>query len=105
MTCRTGCPTQDHANWGECARAARIGLGSDVFASRQGPMTQKAWDRELEFFRGAAEQGVVPDGTRTQDVREALDFSDRYGKPYQGQRIDAFIKETDKMREEGRIEW
>ena len=25
--CRVACATQDHASWGECVRAARIGTG------------------------------------------------------------------------------
>jgi hypothetical protein len=26
MACRTGCPTQDHADYGECLFAARINI-------------------------------------------------------------------------------
>lgn len=28
-SCRAGCPTKDHANWGECARAAKIGVDKE----------------------------------------------------------------------------
>ena len=100
MACRTGCLTKDHKSWGECARAARIGVGTDVYQSRQDhipghlPQTQKAWDRELELFRSAKDQGMVPDNTTTKAVHEAMDFSDKHGRPYQGQQIDQFTKET-----------
>jgi hypothetical protein len=30
--CRTGCPTKDHATWGECVRAARIQIDRAALA-------------------------------------------------------------------------
>ena len=50
--CRSGCPTQDHQSWGECARAANMRIaycgvgGGDATA-------QKQWDNELSLYRQA----------------------------------------------------
>lgn len=79
--CRTGCPTQDHANWGECARAANMRVaycgigGGDATA-------QKAWDSELSLYRQARKQGIQPDGTKTNQIMRALKASDAAGAAY-----------------------
>lgn len=75
MACRTGCPTPGlHRTWGECARAASIQIG-DLDAS-----TQKRWDKELNLYRSAREQGIQPSSTSATATRAALDASDKLGK-------------------------
>ena len=80
-TCRTGCPTQDHASWGECARAANMRVaycgigGGDATA-------QKKWDTELSLYRQARKQGIQPDGTKTNQIMRALKASDKVGAAY-----------------------
>lgn len=93
MACRSGCRTQNHANWGECARDAHIGLGSDVYASRQEGtgMTQKAWDAELAAFDRATAQGIQPDSTKNRDIRVAEHVSNQYGQAYDGNGVGAFV--------------
>lgn len=65
--CRTGCPTKDHATWGECARAARFynaGAGSrDEY---------KAYDNELKDYAYARSIGLQPSTTRRKDVDTAI---------------------------------
>lgn len=79
--CRTGCPTQDHASWGECARAANLKVaycgigGGDATA-------QKQWDSELSLYRQARRQGIRPDGTKTNKIMAALKASDAAGAAY-----------------------
>jgi hypothetical protein len=79
--CRTGCPTQDHRTWGECARAANLRVaycgigGGDATA-------QKQWDQELSLYRQARRQGVQPDGTSTNQIVAALKASDAAGAAY-----------------------
>jgi hypothetical protein len=79
--CRTGCPTQDHATWGECARAANLrvaycGIGGGDATE------QKKWDQELALYRTARSQGIQPEGTRTSQVMRALKASDAAGAAY-----------------------
>lgn len=79
--CRTGCPTQDHASWGACARSANLRVaycgvgGGDA-------TTQKRWDSELDLYRTARKQGVQPDGTKTHQIMAALKASDAVGAAY-----------------------
>lgn len=79
--CRTGCKTQDHATWGECARAAHLRVaycgvgGGDATA-------QKQWDNELDLYRQARAQGIQPDGTKTNQIMAAIKASDAAGAAY-----------------------
>lgn len=79
--CRSGCPTQDHASWGECARAANLRVaycgigGGDATA-------QKRWDEDLALYRSARAQGIQPDGTTRPKVEAAIKASDRAGAAY-----------------------
>ena len=81
MACRSGCPTQDHDSWGECARAANMrvaysGVGGLDYSA------QKKWDKELDLYKSARAQGVQPASTRTKDIRKALEISDRTGTAF-----------------------
>lgn len=82
MACRSGCLTQDHATWGECARAANIkpvwvqhvrGLDRD---------REKAWERELDSYAAARKQGIQPASTKKRDIEKAVKVSDAFGKAY-----------------------
>jgi hypothetical protein len=79
--CRTGCPTQDHRSWGECARAARLRV---AFCGIGGgdATTQKRWDKELDAYRGARKEGIQPDSTRMTSITEAVRLSDAAGAAY-----------------------
>lgn len=72
--CRSGCATQDHASWGECARAAQLQIG-DV----QGRNVNRAWDYELDAYESAVRQGIEPKTTQLADTRAAVKFADETG--------------------------
>lgn len=80
MACRSGCPTQDHRSWGECAS----GIGTMFVQSAKGlDMTaEKALRRDADAYRSARRQGIQPDGTSYEKVQKALAISDATGKPY-----------------------
>lgn len=79
--CRTGCPTQDHASWGECARMANLRVaycgvgGGDATA-------QKQWDQDLSLYRQARSQGIQPEGTTRNKVLAAIKASDAAGAAF-----------------------
>lgn len=79
--CRSGCPTQDHASWGACARAANMRVaycgvgGGDATA-------QKQWDSELALYRQARAEGIQPEGTTRNKVLDAMRQSDAAGAAY-----------------------
>lgn len=82
--CRTGCPTQDHASWGDCLRASNIQMNagdakSDMVDSG---WTNKKWDNELKEYRDARAQGIQPDGTSTAKIRQAVDVSNKTGHAF-----------------------
>lgn len=79
--CRSGCATQDHASWGECARAANLrvaycGIGGGDASE------QKRWDNELSLYRSARAQGIQPEGTKTNQIMAAMKVSDAVGAAY-----------------------
>lgn len=79
--CRSGCKTQDHTSWGECARAANMRVaycgigGGDATA-------QKNWDQDLSLYRQARAQGIQPEGTTRNKVMKALRASEKVGAAY-----------------------
>lgn len=76
--CRTGCPTQDHGSWGECARDANLNVSSPVAAS--------AWKKdnaELGAYRDARKLGIQPASTKMKDIQKAVRMSDKAGKALQ----------------------
>lgn len=66
MSCRSGCRTQDHASWGECARASGLQLGD------LGHGVKKATDYRLGLYADAKRQGIQPQGTKVSDSLGAL---------------------------------
>lgn len=75
MACRSGCPTQDHATYGECLRSSNI--TTSITAT-----PRRAWDAELHAYAEARRQGIQPAGTQMHQVRDALDLSDTKGAAF-----------------------
>ncbi len=76
MACRSGCPTQDHASWGECARSVHIGLWFSAEVQRE-----NAWNNELAEYRSARRNGIQPASTQTKDIRKAVAASNALDRP------------------------
>ena len=73
--CRSGCRTQDHANWGECARAANLSIGNEQVST-----TLKNNEKELGAYRDARKLGIQPASTRMKDIQKAVRVSDVTGR-------------------------
>lgn len=73
--CRSGCPTQDHASWGECARDANIGISNEAAAT-----SIKTTDKELSAYRDARKLGIQPASTKMADIKKAVQTSDKIGR-------------------------
>lgn len=76
--CRSGCKTQDHANWGECARAANFSI-TDPLSSAASKLANK----ELDAYRNARKNGIQPASTKMKDIQKAVQMSDKAGKALQ----------------------
>lgn len=75
--CHTDCKT-----FGECIRAKGLHVGYCRSAFGHDRTAQKAWDSELSLYANARRQGIQPAGTKTSQIRAALDNSDRTGTAY-----------------------
>lgn len=73
--CRSGCKTQDHESWGECARASNIGVSNEPAAA-----FIKNTDRELSAYRDARKLGIQPASTKMKDIQKAVRVSDSTGR-------------------------
>lgn len=84
MSCRTGCPTQDHNSWGDCLRASNIQMatGDANGGVIESGWNKKRWNNELNLYREARAQGIQPDGTSTAKVQKAIDISNKTGVAY-----------------------
>lgn len=70
MACRTGCPTRDHASWGECARSMNLQIG-DLTGVGQRITT----DRRLGAYADARRQGLQPPSTKLADSRRMMELA------------------------------
>lgn len=69
MACRSGCKTQDHANWGACARAADLQI--DRHGLKGFRHLEKDKDKRLASYESARNSGLQPKTTQWQDIRAA----------------------------------
>lgn len=81
-SCTTGCPTQDHASWGDCVRSKGLRLAYCQSAAGHDKTRQNKWDNELNEYRSAVAQGIEPESTATRDIRNAVAWSDKTGVAY-----------------------
>lgn len=68
--CSSACLTRDHRTYGECIRAKGLQVSpaiNDSYGTRQ-----KAWDRDLDHYESAVNQGLQPEGTQRHQVDAAL---------------------------------
>jgi hypothetical protein len=79
MACRTGCPTQDHASWGACAREANMRIAWAASARGLDLTAQKRWDGELDAYASARAAGIQPKSTSLKHTRKAMELSEKSG--------------------------
>lgn len=82
MACRSGCKTQDHANYAECCKAASIGAWMVAQSKGFDLSNQRRWDRELGDYRALRKEGIQPDGTTRPHLEKAKKLSDHVGAAY-----------------------
>lgn len=80
--CRAGCRTKDHASWGECLRAAQVRTYHVAVSNGFDATAQKKWDRELDSYKSARDEGIQPDGTKQKQIDDARRRSDEAGAAY-----------------------
>ena len=80
--CRSACLTQDHRSYGECLKAAAVRVAYTNSTNGSDYTKQKAWDKELQDYRDARNQGIEPAGTDRRSIDEAVRMSDTIGKAH-----------------------
>ena len=76
--CRSGCKTQDHDSWGECATAANLSISNEIVSA-----DIKKTDRELSAYRDARKLGNQPASTKMKDIQKAVRVSEKIGRAAQ----------------------
>ena len=51
-------------------------------AGRAENMPQKKWNKELDLYKSARDQGIQPAGTSTKQIQKAIDDSNKVGKAF-----------------------
>lgn len=74
-------PNHGYKTYGQYLRSKRITVGYSGIGG-QDASAQKAWDKELDFYRDTVKQGINPAGTQTHQIREAVELSEMVGRPY-----------------------
>ena len=77
MNCRSGCKTKDHETYAQCLSAANIRTA----ATMNNP-TASVVKNELSAYRSARANGIQPEGTTMNKVKEAESASRALGRPY-----------------------
>jgi hypothetical protein len=81
-TCDNQCST-----FGACLRRKGIRIGWCRSAAGYDLSAEKANRAELDLYKSARLQGVQPTGTRTDQIRFALDESDRRGTAFDAGKV------------------
>lgn len=80
VNCSSSCLTKSHYTFGECLKDK--GVGAVGYKISRGRDDLNKTDRELSLFRDAVNQGIMPDGTTEQKVRDAMTISNEVGAGY-----------------------
>lgn len=68
--CSSSCRTKDHRTFGECMRAKNLQLSPHVNDAYS--VKQTNWDRDLDHYEKAVNNGLQPDGTQRWQVDKAI---------------------------------
>lgn len=74
MSCSSTCVTQDHSTFGECLRSKNLQLSPHVNGDYAKKQTQ--WDKDLDHYESAVNQGLQPSGTQRHQVDAAIREAD-----------------------------
>jgi hypothetical protein len=73
--CTAGCPTQDHASYGECLRS-KAPVTANSTQSRDGLYSRHVENEQIiTEYKAAKAQGIRPRGSSLTEIRHAVDAS------------------------------
>lgn len=84
MACRSGCPTQDHASWAQCAKASNISVTATINSPQQSMFEQTK--KELRAYRELRADGIQPEGTTMDKIDAARAATQNLGRAYNAEK-------------------
>lgn len=83
----------EFSTYGEYLRSKNIRIEGCRSHINRDRTASKANQRELDLYASARKQGIAPAGTKTKQIREALDLSDKIGRAYNAAKDDKYVTE------------
>lgn len=84
MSCREGCPTQDHDSYAQCCRDSGLRVAYANSTNGWDFTRQKRWEGELADYRKLRAEGSQPRGTDRAHLEATKRVSDKTGQPFKG---------------------
>jgi hypothetical protein len=78
--CRTGCATKDHDSYADCLIAANVTVNATAISPLKSMYERTKTD--LTAYGSARRNGIQPEGTTVEKVRQAETASRALGRPY-----------------------
>lgn len=78
--CRSGCQTKDHDSYAECLIAANVTINATTVSPLKSMYEKTKTD--LSAYGTARRNGIQPEGTTVEKVRQAENASRALGRPY-----------------------
>lgn len=78
--CRTGCATKDHDSYADCLIAANVTVNATAVSPLKSMYERTKSD--LTAYGSARRNGIQPEGTTVEKVRQAETASRALGRPY-----------------------
>jgi hypothetical protein len=78
--CRTGCATKDHDSYADCLIAANVTVNATAVSPLKSMYERTKSD--LTAYGSARRNGIQPEGTTVEKVRQAENASRALGRPY-----------------------
>lgn len=81
--CSSGCPTQDHASYGECLRSKAVTpMAVNPYHDHK---SMNQWDKDLTAYKEARDAGLQPTATTAASAEMAYRTTDAmHGVPFNG---------------------
>jgi len=84
VNCRSGCKTKDHRSYAECLQEANVSIAATI----NSPL-QAMWDRtkrDLPAYRSARANGIQPESTSYDKIKQAENATRMLGRPYNAEK-------------------
>lgn len=82
MACSSSCQSGDHRSYGECLRSKNLRTAVSIPGNGHDRSREKAWESRIDSYRSAKEQGIQPASSRSSDIRQAVEHSNKTGQAF-----------------------